>query len=108
MSVDTTFKPLGPSQVLPATGVQLQFAGTFGGALSVLLVNIGAAVAYVSWGGTAAQAASALPAAPTAGTQFTNSVAVPINGSRVIEVMPGLFFAATAASIFATIGAGGN
>lgn len=108
MSVDVTFKPLGPSQVLPATGAQLQTAGAMGIMNAVLLVNIGTTVAYVSWGNSAANAAANLPAAPAAGTFYPNSVALPINGARVVEVPPGLYFAATAASVFATPGTGGN
>ncbi len=108
MSVDVTFKPLGGSQLLPATGAQLQAAGASGIMNAVLFVNIGTTVAYIAWGGTAANAAANLPAAPAAGTIYPNSIALPVNGRIVLEVPPGLYFAATATSVFATPGTGGN
>lgn len=101
MSIDTTFKPMGPTVAVGTSAVQVvNVAGNVAsGITSFRIVNITATAASIGYGTSATNALSTIPGF---------AVTVPPNGVCYLEVPYNTWFIASAATTFqVTPGMGG-
>lgn len=105
MSVDTTFKPLGPTTLIGATAVRLVDAP--GNPAGISTVRVKCLVAgYFTWGSASVASAGA----PTAGAPSANTIGMAVVGSVERFEIPAasVFFIASAPAAFEmTPGIGG-
>ncbi len=105
MSVDTTFKPLGPTTLVGVTAVAPMTKDAAGGVTTFRLRCL--ATAYLTWGPSSSITAAG---APSAGTPSSNTIGMTTGGNAAyIEVPAGSFFiSSVAASFEVTPGSGGT
>jgi hypothetical protein len=98
MSIDTVFKPTGPTVLIAATATQVASQNA-GGVYMFRVVNLATALQRFSWGRTAAAATALSGAAPTAaGTPNTISM---LGGTvETFEIPCDSFFIASSATGF--------
>jgi hypothetical protein len=98
VSIDTTFKPTGPTVLIAATATQVATQNA-GGVYSFRVVNLATAIQRFSWGRTAAAATALGGAAPTAaGTPNTITM---LGGTvETFEIPVDSFFIASSATGF--------
>lgn len=100
MSIDSTFKPATGNYAVD-NSVAAQVVEAQGSGVSTFRIRnttAASAVAYVSWGRTAALTLAANAAAPAIGTPKVNSIGIPPNGVVYIEVPANSFFIGSAAA----------
>lgn len=115
MSVDTTFKPTGPTILVGVTPVQIQVGGnqgSIGDAVYVRCLAAAASSAYFFYGPSAASLAS-LPTVPptgaTAALSASNALGMFGQTVKVFAIPSNSFVVASAAAAFEmTPGQGGN
>lgn len=109
MGIDVTFKPTGPTSLLPAASAAIQLFPSGGGGVQpgvATVVRVRCTTAgYLTWGGANVAAA----AAPVGGTPAANTLGFAVGQCEKIEVPPGAWFRNDAVGVFElTPGTGGN
>lgn len=92
MSIDTTFKPQGPTALVVATAIQVPNGGS--GITSFRVRNLATVAQYFSWGKTAAQATLLAGIAPIANTPSFNTIGMLPSSVETFEIPGDSFFIA--------------
>jgi hypothetical protein len=95
MSVDTVFKPLGPTTLVGVTAVQVN-TNLSAGISSYRIRNLLSTVQYFAWGPSTVGA----PAAPTAGVPSPNTIGMLPNSVETFELPINIYFIAGSAAAF--------
>lgn len=95
MSIDTVFKPLGPTVLIGLTAVQVVASGTGSNYSSIRVRNLGTVVQYFTWGG-----ANVASLTPSAGVPAANTIGMAAGATETFDIPPALFFIANAAAAF--------
>jgi hypothetical protein len=97
MSVDTTFKPLGPTTLVVNAAVQLPNSQASGsGAYMFRVRNLAAAVQYFTWGSTS----SVTSLTPAAGAPAPNTIGMIPTSVETFEIPGGSWVIASSATGF--------
>jgi hypothetical protein len=96
MSIDTVFKPLGPTVLVGVTAVQVVASGTGSNYSSIRVRNTATTTQYFTWGGAAVAALGA----PTAGVPSANTIGMAAGATETFDIPPALFFIGNTASAF--------
>jgi hypothetical protein len=96
MSVDTVFKPLGPSVLVGTTAVQIVTSANPAGVSTFRVRNTQAVVAYFAYG----SASVAAPVAPTAGGPAYNTIGMLPGSIETFELPAASYFIAAAVGGF--------
>lgn len=95
MSVDTVFKPLGPTVLVTNTAVQIVQTGTGPGYSSIRVRNLSASAQYFTWGNSAVTSIT-----PAAGVPAANTIGMLPTSVETFEIPPTQFFIASSATGF--------
>jgi hypothetical protein len=97
MSIDTTFKPLGPTTLLGLSAVQLTASGNSSAApISIRVRNLLTVAAYFSWAGNSGVSC----VIPTAGNPSQGTIGMLPTSVETFEVPYNSWFIANTAAAF--------
>lgn len=95
MSIDTCFKPLGPTTLVVNAALQVIPPGTNAATATYRIRNLSGSVQYLAWG-----SANVTVTAPSAGVPQYGTVGMLGNSVETFEIPPGVYFIASTATGF--------